>query len=441
MSADLETIRALGGDAFTLLYLWLHHADGRPQTVKQLRVLAGGWSRHVVENACIVLEAQGLAAGSGEKDYDTWRLALPAFSVFPVSGATTVNHPRAEAEMAVIQPGSANQVRETRLGDPPREKKFFLSPPVVVNVVDSEGPQDSQQQQTTTPAKNIFLPPDVPIADPRQDFLDANPGINPAIYDQALRWLFAFGVWEDKARQAAERIAVDEWREVNNGPGYYITRAHLLGWIVQMRHEPADLPEAALASNLIARRKCKNKYLPPRLCTTCQRAEGYCHCANSQYDYPGGLFDRAMDENCDTWTCRTCHALPCACPPEPPSPPETSTLSGGLSGHEALRNGSRNPKSKGALPDEPTITGWHGLGMSPDLAWQAALGQVQMEMPKATFDTWVRDAKFAGYEHGRFTIWLHNAYARDWVESRLSSTLARIMAGIMNQEIKLEFIT
>ena len=31
--------------------------------------------------------------------------------------------------------------------------------------------------------------------------------------------------------------------------------------------------------------------------------------------------------------------------------------------------------------------------MNIDLAWQSVLGQLQMEMPRASFDTWVRDTQ------------------------------------------------
>ncbi len=72
-------------------------------------------------------------------------------------------------------------------------------------------------------------------------------------------------------------------------------------------------------------------------------------------------------------------------------------------------------------------------------AWQAALGQLQMEMPKAAFDTWVRDAEFVSYEDGCFIIGVQNAYARDWLESRLASTVRRILTGIMNRTIEVRF--
>jgi len=78
--------------------------------------------------------------------------------------------------------------------------------------------------------------------------------------------------------------------------------------------------------------------------------------------------------------------------------------------------------------------------MDGQQAWQSALGQLQMEMPKASFDTWVRDTKIVSYIGSTFTIGVRNAYARDWLESRLSSTATRLLMGIMNQEIDIQFV-
>ena len=77
--------------------------------------------------------------------------------------------------------------------------------------------------------------------------------------------------------------------------------------------------------------------------------------------------------------------------------------------------------------------------MKAEQAWQAAVGQLQMEMPKAAFDTWVRDAELIAYEDGVFMIGVPNAYARDWLESRLTSTLTRMLTGIMNRTCAVRF--
>ncbi len=77
--------------------------------------------------------------------------------------------------------------------------------------------------------------------------------------------------------------------------------------------------------------------------------------------------------------------------------------------------------------------------MKAEQAWQAAVGQLQMEMPKAAFETWVRSTEFLSYEDGSFTVGVQNAYARDWLQSRLASTVTRILTGIMNRTVEVHF--
>jgi chromosomal replication initiator protein len=78
--------------------------------------------------------------------------------------------------------------------------------------------------------------------------------------------------------------------------------------------------------------------------------------------------------------------------------------------------------------------------MKAEQAWQAALGQLQMDLPKASFNTWVRGTEYISYEDGSFIVGVKNAYARDWLESRLSSTVKRILNGIMNRTTEVRFI-
>jgi chromosomal replication initiator protein len=78
--------------------------------------------------------------------------------------------------------------------------------------------------------------------------------------------------------------------------------------------------------------------------------------------------------------------------------------------------------------------------MKAEQAWQAAKGQLQMEMPRAAYDTWVRDTDFLAYEDGEFVIGVYNAYARDWLESRLTSTATRLLTGLINRSVSVRFV-
>ena len=78
--------------------------------------------------------------------------------------------------------------------------------------------------------------------------------------------------------------------------------------------------------------------------------------------------------------------------------------------------------------------------MKAEQAWQAALGQLQMDMPKASFDTWVGNSEIVSYEDNVFIVGVPNTYARDWLESRLTSKINRLLCGIMNKTVSTKFI-
>ncbi len=78
--------------------------------------------------------------------------------------------------------------------------------------------------------------------------------------------------------------------------------------------------------------------------------------------------------------------------------------------------------------------------MNPDQAWQSVLAQLQLDMAKASFDTWVRDTRPLSYENGILKIAVPNAYARDWLDSRLASTVNRLLVGVMNSSATVSFV-
>ena len=78
--------------------------------------------------------------------------------------------------------------------------------------------------------------------------------------------------------------------------------------------------------------------------------------------------------------------------------------------------------------------------MNAEQAWQSVLGQLQMEMPRASFDTWVRDTRPVSYQDGTLVVGVRNAYARDWLENRLAGTVNRLLVGIMNASVSVNFV-
>jgi len=77
--------------------------------------------------------------------------------------------------------------------------------------------------------------------------------------------------------------------------------------------------------------------------------------------------------------------------------------------------------------------------MTADQIWQAALRELQLQMTKATFDTWLKNTRGISHEDGIFVIGVPNALARDWLENRLLTTVERTLVGIIGHPVEVEF--
>lgn len=78
--------------------------------------------------------------------------------------------------------------------------------------------------------------------------------------------------------------------------------------------------------------------------------------------------------------------------------------------------------------------------MNPTEIWQSVLGQLQQEMPRASFETWVRDTEVLSLENNLLTVSARNAYARDWLESRMVNPVQRILQGLLQKPITVCFV-
>ena len=78
--------------------------------------------------------------------------------------------------------------------------------------------------------------------------------------------------------------------------------------------------------------------------------------------------------------------------------------------------------------------------MKSDPVWSAALGELELQMTQATFDTWLRDSRLLKQEDGTFVIGVKNGYAKDWLEHRLLPTIKRTLARLTGRTVEISFI-
>lgn len=77
--------------------------------------------------------------------------------------------------------------------------------------------------------------------------------------------------------------------------------------------------------------------------------------------------------------------------------------------------------------------------MKPQDAWNAAYHQLELQLDRASFDTWLRSAVLLGVEDGVYVIGVHNSYARDMLQHRLYRNVARILRDVTGTEVTIRF--
>ncbi|MFQ5872781.1 MAG: DnaA N-terminal domain-containing protein [Dehalococcoidia bacterium] len=117
-----------------------------------------------------------------------------------------------------------------------------------------------------------------------------------------------------------------------------------------------------------------------------------------------------------------------------PTPrPESSP--GSAEGSQIPNSQSEIPNPKSPIPDLDVP---NSETSSRDL-WDAALDELQLQMPRSTFDTWLKNTYIARIEEDRFTLACANPYAKDWLEERLDPKISKTLAGILGHPVTVEY--
>ncbi len=85
-----------------------------------------------------------------------------------------------------------------------------------------------------------------------------------------------------------------------------------------------------------------------------------------------------------------------------------------------------------------TVVAWKAE--DPNSVWGQVKEKLASEMPRASFETWARDTQALSLEEGVLTVAVRNAYARDWLESRMESRVTHFLIGILNTNVQVKFV-
>jgi len=73
--------------------------------------------------------------------------------------------------------------------------------------------------------------------------------------------------------------------------------------------------------------------------------------------------------------------------------------------------------------------------------WKTALGELALQMPKSTFETWLAPTHLLAIDDGKAMIGVSNTMARDWFEHRLAGKISQTLEGLLGHTVEdLEFV-
>ena len=73
--------------------------------------------------------------------------------------------------------------------------------------------------------------------------------------------------------------------------------------------------------------------------------------------------------------------------------------------------------------------------------WRAALGELQLAMPKANYDTWFKETYVVSEEDDVFCIGVPNAFAREWLDNKYRSQVRASLQRLVGRTVDVRFIT
>ena len=72
--------------------------------------------------------------------------------------------------------------------------------------------------------------------------------------------------------------------------------------------------------------------------------------------------------------------------------------------------------------------------------WQSALGEIQAQLSRANFATWLKNSRLVDKKDGTFYISVPNGFAKQWVEEKYHKNLLGILRNMDGSVKKIEYV-
>jgi chromosomal replication initiator protein len=77
--------------------------------------------------------------------------------------------------------------------------------------------------------------------------------------------------------------------------------------------------------------------------------------------------------------------------------------------------------------------------MDAHQVWRAALGELQVSLSPANFETWLKETDLVAVDDNRFRVAVPNGFAKDWLETRYRSLISQTLARVVGYSVQVDF--
>jgi chromosomal replication initiator protein len=77
--------------------------------------------------------------------------------------------------------------------------------------------------------------------------------------------------------------------------------------------------------------------------------------------------------------------------------------------------------------------------MDAKQVWRAALGELQVSLSPANFETWLKETALVAIDDNRFRVAVPNGFAKDWLETRYRSLISQTLARVVGYSVTVDF--
>ncbi len=71
--------------------------------------------------------------------------------------------------------------------------------------------------------------------------------------------------------------------------------------------------------------------------------------------------------------------------------------------------------------------------------WEAALGELQLQLSRTNYDTWLKDTVGLSYQGDQFVVGVPSTFSIEWLEKRLTSLIQKTLIGIIGDGVSVRF--